>query len=165
MFTTSSVSGGCVRDSPMTTLLTPVEGLILHFLEPSREILVGPRTRRRTRLTSEFRTLVCPMTGFPALVAIAILCWGFGSGCLGLNQCKYLSSRDTSRGSCDIAKGCRWSSDIRCMSHRRPFLSVKLCTVCIFGLATNILEHQFLSDHVSIGARLFFVSNVEERLI
>ena len=47
----------------------------------------------------------------------------------------------------------------------RPFPSVKLRTVRVFSLTTNILERQFLSDHVSMGARLFLVSDVEERLI
>ena len=85
---TTSVSGGSVRDSPATTLFEPVEVLVLYFLGTASSgrrrnctpgfvmsvgaILAGPRRRRQTRLTSEFRTLVCPMTGFSALVAIAL---------------------------------------------------------------------------------------------
>ena len=156
-----------MRHSPTTTLFAPVEGLILHFLGIAssgkwwncapgfmfvRAILTGPRRGGRSGLTVELRTLVRPMTGFSALVAIALLRWSFGPGCLGLDQRKYLGSGDTCGGSCDIAKHRRRSSDIRCMTRWRPFLSVKLRTVRIFSLATNIVEHQFLGDHVSMGA-------------
>ena len=156
-----------MRDGPTTTLFAPVEGFILHFLGIASSgkwwncapgfmfvcaILAGPRGGGRSGLTIELRTLVRPKTGLSTLVAIALLHRRFGPGCLGLNQRKYLSSGDTCRGSCDIAKRRRRSSDIRCMTRWRPFLSVKLRTVRIFSLATNILERQFLGDHVSMGA-------------
>ena len=102
------------------------------------------------------------MTGFSTLVAIAIFCWGFGPGRLELNKRNYLSTRENGRGSCNIADSHQWSSDIRSMTLRRPFLSDKFCTVHVFSLATNILERHFLSNRVSMGARLFFVINVEE---
>ena len=166
----ASVSGGSVRDGSATTLITPVEGLVLHFLGITssgrrwncapRFVFVGailavPRGGRRSRLTGgigEFRTLVGPMTGFSTLVAIALLRWVFGPGRLGLNQRKDFSSSDTGRGRCDIAEGCCRGPDVRSMTRRRPFFSVKLRTVRVFGLATNILERQFLGDHVSMGA-------------
>jgi hypothetical protein len=93
------------------------------------------------------------MTTLSAFVAIALPSWVFGPGRLGLNQRKYLSLRDTGRSCSDVAKGSQGGLDIWCMTRRRPFLSVKLRTVLrVSGLATNILERQFLGDHVSMGA-------------
>ncbi len=87
----ASVRGGSVRDGPATTLVTPVEGLVLHSHGISSSvrrwncaprfvsvgaILAVPRGGGRSRLTGgigEFPTLVGPMTGFSTLVAIALL--------------------------------------------------------------------------------------------
>jgi hypothetical protein len=89
----TSMSGGGVRYSPTAALLTPVEGLVLHFLGISSSgrrwtcaprfmfvgaILAVPRGGGRSRLTrriGEFRTLVGPMTRLSTLVAIALLSW------------------------------------------------------------------------------------------
>jgi hypothetical protein len=92
------------------------------------------------------------MTGFSTLVAIALFSWVFDPGRLGLNQRKYLSLRDTGRSSCDVSEGSGGGYDIWCMTRRRPFFSVKLRSAHVFSLSTNILERQFLSYHVSMGA-------------
>jgi hypothetical protein len=164
------VSGGDVRDSPATALLTPIEGLVLHFLGISRSgwmwncaprfvfvgvILAVPRRGGQSGLTQrigKFRTLVSPMTRLSTLVTIALFSWVFGSGRVGLNQVQNLSLSDTGRGSCNIAKGRCRGSHVRSMTSWRPFLPVKLCTARVFSLMTNILERQFLGDHVSMGA-------------